>query len=109
MRLFLGFALCLFPACAADYIEAEFPTKLIPHAVPFSVLLPDGYRDGAPLPLLIYLHGGGGSRAALGTLRDLFEGEFKSGRVPKMIVATPSVTPRCFYMDYKDGTEKWKR
>lgn len=25
-----------------------------------------------------------------------------------MVVATPSVTPRCFYMDFKDGSEKWE-
>jgi S-formylglutathione hydrolase len=25
-----------------------------------------------------------------------------------MVVATPSVSARCFYMDYKDGSEKWE-
>ena len=25
-----------------------------------------------------------------------------------MVVVTPSVSLRCFYMDYKDGSEKWE-
>ena len=25
-----------------------------------------------------------------------------------MVVVTPSVTPRCFYMDFRDGSEKWE-
>jgi len=96
------------PVSAADLVEADFKTNLVPRPVPYAVLLPDGYKDGAPLPLLLYLHGGGGSRMALTNLRRLFEEEWKSGRVPPMVVATPSVTPRCFYMDYKDGSEKWE-
>jgi S-formylglutathione hydrolase len=93
---------------AAELVEAEFRTNLIPHPVPYAVLLPDGYKDGAPLPLLIYLHGGGGDRTALTRMRDIFEQEWNSGHLPKMVVATPSVSQRCFYMDYKDGSEKWE-
>jgi len=107
LRLFLCLSLCLIPACAAELVEGDFKTSLIPRPVPYAVLLPDGYKDGAPLPLLFYLHGGGGDRGALKTLSDLLE-EWKSGRVPKMVVVTPSVTARCFYMDYQDGTEKWE-
>ena len=105
----LSIFLCyLFPVCAAELIQADFQTNLVPHAVPYAVLLPDGYKEGEPLPLLIFLHGGGGDRTALTRLRDLFEEQWNSGRVPKMVVATPSVTQRCFYMDYEDGTEKWE-
>jgi len=101
--------LCLsVPVCAAELIQADFTTGLIPHPVPYAVLAPDGYKDGSPLPLLIYLHGGGSDRAALARIQNLIEAEWKSGRVPKMVIATPSVSQRCFYMDYKDGTEKWE-
>jgi S-formylglutathione hydrolase len=108
IRSLVVFMLVVLPLSAADLVEADFKTSLIPNPVPYAVLLPDGYKDGAPLPLLIYLHGGGGDRRALTRLRDLFETEWRSGRVPKMVVATPSVSPRCFYMDYKDGSEKWE-
>jgi S-formylglutathione hydrolase len=108
LRSLACFTLFAIPVCAADLVEADFKTDLIPRPVPYAVLLPDGYKDASPLPLLIYLHGGGGSRAALTNLRRLFETEWQSGRVPKMVVVTPSVTARCFYMDYKDGAEKWE-
>ena len=107
-RCILSLGLGVISLCASELVEADFKTNLIPHAVPYAVLLPDGYKEGAPLPLLIYLHGGGGDRTALTRLRGVFEEEWKAGRVPKMVVATPSVTPRCFYMDYKDGAEKWE-
>ena len=88
--LFLAFALS--PLRASDLVEAEFKTTLVPHPVPYAVLLPDGYKDGAPLPLLIYLHGGGGDRTALARMRDIFEQEMKAGHLPKMVIATPSVS-----------------
>ena len=46
---------------ATEFKEAELASDLIPRPVPYAVLLPDGYQaDGAPLPLLLLLHGGGG-------------------------------------------------
>ena len=89
IRSFVCCMLGILPLSAADLVEADFKTNLVPSAVPYAVLLPDGYKDGAPLPLLIYLHGGGGDRRALTRLRDLFETEWRSGRLPKMVVARP--------------------
>jgi hypothetical protein len=37
------------PACASELVLGDFKTDLIPHPVPYAVLLPDGYKDGAPL------------------------------------------------------------
>src|ERR1700676_1512073 len=108
VRSLICLTLCAVPMCASDLIEPDFKTSLVPRPVPYAVLLPDGYKDGAPLPLLLYLHGGGGDRMALTRMRDIFEQEWKAGHLPKMVIATPSVTQRCFYMDSKDGTEKWE-
>lgn len=94
---------------AADYVEGEFKTKLVPNPVPYSVLIPDGAKESATaLPLMLYLHGGGGSRDILKLVGKTFEDMWREGKLPKMIVVTPSVTPRCFYMDYRDGTERWE-
>lgn len=107
-RSAIALALVVLPLCASELIEGEFKTTLVPHAVPYVVLLPDGYRDGAPIPLLLFLHGGGGDRTALTRIRGIFDEQWKAGTLPKMVIATPSVSARCFYMDYKDGTEKWE-
>ena len=105
--LFLLLAATLY-ACATELVESELRSNLVPRPVPYAVLLPDGFHKDARLPLLLYLHGGGGDRTSLARVRDIFEELWKSKRLSPMVVATPSVTARCFYMDFKDGTEKWE-
>jgi S-formylglutathione hydrolase len=83
-------------------------TDLIPHPVPYAVVLPDGYKDGPALPMLMMLHGGYGSRDQLVQMRGVFDDEWKSGRLPKMVVAMITAGPACLYMDFKDGSEKWE-
>lgn len=101
-------SLACLPLLGAELKLAEFASPLVPQPVPYAVLLPDGYQQGEPLPLFLYLHGGGGDRRALSQIQPLLEELWAAGKLPKMIVATPSVTARCFYMDYKQGTEKWE-
>lgn len=107
MRLALAVMLA-FPMAAADYLEREMQTTLAPASVAYSVLLPDGYGDTTePLPLFLYLHGGGGSRDFLKQTRGWFEEAWRTGVLPKMVVVTPSAG-RSFYMDYKNGSQKWE-
>lgn len=96
------------PGLGAELKLAEFLSPMAPRPVPYAVLLPEGHQEGQPLPLLLYLHGGGGDRRALAQIQPILEELWSSGKLPKMIVATPSVTPRCFYMDFQDGSEKWE-
>ena len=57
-------------AQASQLVEARLDTKLMPGPVEYNVLLPDGYDSAKePLPLLLFLHGGGGDRAFLTRLR----------------------------------------
>ncbi len=93
---------------SGELVEGVLKSDLIPHAVPYAVLLPDGYSKDVEWPVLFLLHGGGGDRRFLGQVRPWIEELWKAGRLEKMIVATPSVTARCFYMDFKDGSEKWE-
>ncbi len=95
-------------ADASQLIESKIETKLLPAPVEFNVLLPDGY-DAAkePLPLLLFLHGGGGDRTFLTRMRGAIDDMWKAGTLPKMVVVTPSAG-RSFYMDYKDGSQKWE-
>ncbi|HEY7268735.1 MAG TPA: alpha/beta hydrolase-fold protein [Dehalococcoidia bacterium] len=87
-------------------IQAETTSDLVPSPAQYAVLLPE--RAAAePLPLLLFLHGGGGSRDFLALMRPVIEGCWDDGSLPPMVVATPSVG-RSFYMDYRDGSQRWE-
>ncbi|MEK6284806.1 MAG: alpha/beta hydrolase-fold protein [Acidobacteriota bacterium] len=95
-------------ANASQLIESKIETKLLPAPVEYNVLLPDGYETAKdPLPLLLFLHGGGGDRGFLNRMRATIDDMWKAGTLPKMVVVTPSAS-RSFYMDYKDGSQKWE-
>jgi S-formylglutathione hydrolase len=70
--------------------------------------LPDGYDPAGPaLPLLLALHGGGGDNGFLSHQQPFIEKMWTAGALPKMVVATPDAD-RSFYMDRKDGSQKWE-
>jgi S-formylglutathione hydrolase len=76
--------------------------------VEYAALLPDGYEAAKDqLPLLLFLHGGGGDKSFLGRMRPVFDELWKAGALPPMVVVTPSAA-RSFYMDYQDGSQKWE-
>ncbi|MFY9554889.1 MAG: alpha/beta hydrolase-fold protein [Blastocatellia bacterium] len=104
----LAFGGAVSTAQASQLVEAKLETRLLPTPVEFNVLLPDGYNTAKdPLPLLLFLHGGGGDRSFLTRMRPIIDDMWKSGTLPKMVVVTPSAG-RSFYMDYKDGSQKWE-
>ena len=98
-------------ADASDYREATLDTTLVPSPLEYSVLRPgpallaDDAND--ELPILLFLHGGGGDRTALKSSRQLFERAWRDGLLPPMVVATPSSTALSYYMDFHDGSERW--
>ncbi len=116
ITVFLAFFLAaFFPFTASgnagesQIVDLEMTSDLVPSPVKFSVLLPPDYETAAaPLPLLLNLHGGGGSRDMLKMQRIIFDDVWKDGSVPPMVVVMPSVTERGFYMDFHDGSEKWE-
>lgn len=111
-RLFIA---CLLSLCslapgvmASQLVEGKLESKLVPAPVEYNALLPDGY-DAAkePLPLLLFLHGGGGDKSFLNRMRPIIDEMWKAGTLPPMVVVTPSAS-RSFYMDFKDGSQKWE-
>jgi S-formylglutathione hydrolase len=93
---------------ASQLVDSKLESKLLPAPVEFSVLLPDGYESiKDPVPLLLFLHGGGGDRTFLTRMRPVIDDMWKAGTLPKMVIVTPSAG-RSFYMDYKDGSQKWE-
>ncbi|MGH7948525.1 MAG: alpha/beta hydrolase [Candidatus Binataceae bacterium] len=93
---------------AARIVEATIKTDLVPTPVEYAVLLPDGYEAGTgKLPLVLFLHGGNGDRSFLKQMQPVIEKAWASGAFPPAVFATPSAA-RSFYMDYRDGSEKWE-
>jgi S-formylglutathione hydrolase len=112
MFLTAGFLGVIFAAStianASQLLEGRLETRLLPAPVEFNVLLPDGYETAKdPLPLLLFLHGGGGDRSFLRRMRGTIDEMWKTGSLPKLVIVTPSAS-RSFYMDYKDGSQKWE-
>jgi S-formylglutathione hydrolase len=89
-------------------IDAALKSDLVPRDVEYSVIIPDGHENKKALPLVLNLHGGRGSRERLKTQKVLWDRLWADERIPPMVVAMPSVRRRCFYMDFKDGSEKWE-
>lgn len=70
-------------------------------------LLSSARTPRADSPLLIWLHGGGGTRRFLEACRPQFLQAWAERALPAMVVATPT-TGWSFYLDYHDGSERWE-
>ena len=81
----------------------ELASLHLPAPVPYAVLSP---ASPEPLPLCILLLGAGGTRENLIDLQPVFEGWWKEGAVPPMIVATPTAGLD-YYMEDTAGAVRW--
>ena len=112
IRLLCVIGLALLPSVGARaesrLVSGQFENTLLPAALKFMVLLPDGYEPtGEPVPLLYFLHGGGGDNDFLKKNKPLLDELWAGGKLPKLVVVTPDCD-RSFYMDYKDGSHKYE-
>lgn len=116
MRLHTGLTvaavllLAWLPAASASELEeATVESDLVPTPVEYNVVLPPGYKTaGEPFPLLLFLHGGRGTRANIALVRRPLDELWAEGDFPRMVIVAPTVTGRSFYMDFPDGSEKWE-
>jgi S-formylglutathione hydrolase len=102
----------LAPAALAlegKLIHVQVTTKNVPGPVDVAVYTPPGYdpKRAQPYPLLLQLHGGGGSSQNMTAMAATLETGIKQGLIPPVVSIMPSAG-RSFYMDYKDGSEKWE-
>jgi len=87
----------------------QIDTSLVPGPIKYDVLFPKTYDISSDkYPLMFFLHGGGLRRHQLlknwsPRIWEMWEQKI----VPEMVVVTP-LCDRCFYMDYKDGSERWE-
>jgi S-formylglutathione hydrolase len=94
-------------ANASSLSMSSLESDLVPSPVEYAVLTPDS-TGASDLPLVIDLHGGGGNRNRLKREQPLYDAMWRSERLPPMVFVMPSVTERGFYMDFKDGSERWE-
>lgn len=81
-------------------------TSLVPGPVDFAVLRP-GSGPTTELPILLWLHGGGGSARFLETCKSPFVSCWQEASLPDLVAVTPSAG-WSFYLDRLDGTELWE-
>lgn len=94
---------------AGKIVEVKLDTKLVPGPVEIAIYTPPGYdpNRAEPYPLLVQLHGGGGSSDQLASLAPTLEDAVRRGLIPQVVSVMPSAG-RSFYMDYRDGSQKWE-
>jgi len=95
-------------ASAMEKILGEMNSDLVPSPVAYALIAPEGFQKLEDLPLVLNLHGGGGSRDRLLDQAPVWERLWASGAIPPAVVVMPSVTARGFYMNFKDGSERWE-
>jgi S-formylglutathione hydrolase len=99
------------PAFALDgkLVHVKIDSKVVPGPVDLAIYTPPGYdpKRAEPYPLVIQLHGGGGSSENMTTMAAPFEKAIKDGLIPPAVSVMPSAQ-RSFYMDYRDGSQKWE-
>jgi S-formylglutathione hydrolase len=87
----------------------QIETDLVPSPIQYDVLLPKSYdSSNEKYPLMLFLHGGGprDHEHLKNTGPRIWE-MWEQKMVPEMVVVTP-LCDRCFYMDYRDGSERWE-
>jgi S-formylglutathione hydrolase len=91
-------------------VDAVVPSANVPGPVPITYYLPKNYdaKRAETYPLLLQLHGGGGSNKAMENgMGRLLDQAIEKGLVPPIVSVMPSAG-RSFYMNFRDGSQKWE-
>lgn len=96
-------------ALEGKLVHVKLESKNVPSPVDLAIYTPPGYdpKRAEPYPLIVQLHGGGGSSENMTTMAESLEKAIKQGLVPAAVSVMPSAG-RSFYMDYRDGSQKWE-
>ncbi len=105
-------------AMKGTLIETTVASTNVPASVPITYYLPKNYdaNRAERYPLLIQLHGGGGSNKVMenyraisvgGGMGGLLDQAIENGLVASMVSVMPSTGPTA-YMNFRDGSQKWE-
>ena len=87
-------------------VKAQVSTTLVPSPVSYTALLPPEYDRAQELPLLLALHGGDGI-AGFSFMPATVRAAWQSGDLAPCVVVIVN-SGRSFWMDWKDGSQKWE-
>lgn len=94
---------------ATELVEGTVSTDLVPSPVEYFAVIPRDIENiEEPLPLILSLHGGGGSREALKLQHPNLEKQVQEGVIPPSVIVMPSVSLGCMYMDFRDRIQNWE-
>ncbi|MEM9613065.1 MAG: alpha/beta hydrolase [Actinomycetota bacterium] len=82
-------------------------SSLVPGPVAYATLRA-GSGPASELPILLWLHGGGGSERFLSSCRSHFVRCWREKSLPDLIAVTPAAG-WSFYLDRRDGSEQWEQ
>ena len=96
------------PDVTGSYVESRLSTSRLPSGnLEYAVWEPSDVNNLNGLPLIIALHGGGGSRDYLKGLLPTIQQAMALEKFPAAIWSTPTAN-RSFYMNYQDGSSDWE-
>ncbi len=96
------------PLDKGNLINTSLKTTQLPDgSLEYAVWEPPGYKIGQKLPLIISLHGGGGSQEELESWVPSILEEMAKDVFPAAIWSMPSAG-RSFYLNAKDGSADWE-
>jgi len=103
-RLGGALALCLGTAAfGGELLSDSVKSAALGTDLPFTIYLPDGYKDGAAkLPVVYLLHGAGGNElewARKGGAVETLDGLIKRGLIRPMIAIMPTAGPDSWWTD----------
>jgi S-formylglutathione hydrolase len=86
--------------------RSTIETRLVPGPVDYSMIRA-GTGPSSELPVVLWLHGGGGSARFLETCQAQFVACWAESSLPDLVAVTPSAG-WSFYLDRQDGSELWE-
>ena len=75
-----------------DLDYSSVPTGMKKRMIDYGVYTPPGYQSGERLPMVLLLHGGGGSHQSFEKYKanEFFDQKIQNGEMPRVLVVTPN-------------------
>jgi S-formylglutathione hydrolase FrmB len=103
----------LLEGCAGARVRMQYRTfdsRAMGKTMEYAVYTPPQWTSGEALPLVLFLHGGGGDTVDClenNGITDFLDAEISAGRVPRVLIVVPQ-GDRGFWANWADGTRRYQ-